>query len=135
MHRNARITDNLGQMYKEKGEWQSMMVKLKAAHVNAVKSAKHTESKMAESHQANKMLVEKNTSLNVALQRTTKQYQDLLGQMKDVETKCNLEKSNAFEECYRMISDNKKKQWCVVCEKQGGRYYCSSQCEEYFWFV
>lgn len=84
----------------------------------------------------NKTLVEKNANLNSTMQRVTNQYQVLSNQMKDVEAKCNKEKTNAYEQCYLMVSENKKKQWCVVCQEPGtGRYYCSNECEEYYWSV
>lgn len=122
-------------MSKQNGEWQSMVAKLKTSHGNILKTLENVESKMEALNETNKTLVGKNTGLNMSIQRVTKQYQDLTVQLKDVEAKCNMEKTNAFEQCYQMINDNKKKQWCTVCQKQGGRYYCSTQCEEYYWYV
>lgn len=109
------------------------LIKLKTQHATIKKSLKDAESKMAALQVENKSLMEKNTGLNVSLQWAVKQYQDSLNRLKDVEKKSNLEKTNVFEHCQRMITDNKKHQWCAVCQKPGGRYYCSKRCEENYW--
>lgn len=120
-------------MSKQNGSWQSMIVKLKTAHGMKLKQLKDVESKIVALNEANKKLAVKNADSNGSLQRAKKEYQNIVEQMKDVETKCNQEKTKAYDQCYRMINENKMKQWCAVCQKPGGRYYCSSECEEYYW--
>lgn len=122
-------------MRKQNDEYQSTIVKLKTQHESAQKLLIEAESKVTQLDADNKALTEKNTGLNMSLQWAVKQYQDTMTRLKDVETKCNLEKNTAYEQCYRIINDNKKKQWCAVCQKQGGRYYCSSKCEDKYWYV
>lgn len=122
-------------MSKQNGEWQSMVVKLKKSHGNTLKTLKKVESKMEALNMVNKTLGEKNIGSNISMQRITKQCQDLSIQLEDVKKKCNVEKTNAFEHCYKTVEENKKKQWCMMCQKEGGRYYCSTQCEEYYWYV
>lgn len=129
-----KLSDELDQMSKQNDEWQARMAELKKAHGNTLKTLKKVETKMENLSAANKKLVEKNANLNSSMTRVTKQYQMLSNQIGDIEAKCNQEKTKAYEECYQRVSDNKKKQWCVVCQKQGpGRYYCSNDCEEYYW--
>lgn len=120
-------------MSNKSGESQAIMVKLKTQHTAAKKMLKDAESRAAQLDAQNRVLMEKNTGLNVSLQWAVKQYQDSLSRLKEIETNCNLEKASAFEQCYRMINDNKKKQWCATCQKAGGRYFCGSKCEEKFW--
>lgn len=132
---NARLTSNLNQISKQNGAWQSMIVKLKTAHGMTLKQLKDVESKMLALNETNKKLTEKNADSSASLQRAKKEHQNMLNQLKDLETKCNVEKTKAYDHCYRMINENKKKQWCTVCQKEGGRFYCSRECEEYHWYV
>lgn len=132
---NKELAKNLNEISNKSGECQSAMVKLKTQHGAAKKMLKDVESKVVTLDAQNKALIEKNTGLNVSLQWAVKQYQESLNRLKDVEKKCDMEKSSAFEQCYEIINDNKKKQWCSTCQKEGGRYYCSRKCEEKYWYV
>lgn len=127
------MTNNFNEISTKGVESQTILVKLKSQHCTAKKLLKDAETKVATMDAQNKALLEKNTSLNFSLQWISKQYQDSLRQLKDVETKCNMDKTSAFEQCYRMINDNKKKQWCSMCQKPGGRYFCDNKCEEMYW--
>lgn len=127
------MTNNFNEISTKGVESQTILVKLKSQHCTAKKLLKDAETKMATMDAQNKALLEKNTSLNFSLQWISKQYQDSLRQLKDVETKCNMDKTSAFEQCYRMINDNKKKQWCSMCQKPGERYFCDNKCEEMYW--
>lgn len=122
-------------MYKEKGELQSIVDKLKATHGSTLKTLQDTQWKLASLTEVYNDLEGRNKGLDKSLQWSIKQYKDMLVRFKDVETNCNLAKCNAIEECKRMVNENKKKQWCAVCQKSGGRYYCSDECEESNWYV
>lgn len=130
---NKELTNNLNEISNKSGECQTTMVKLKTQHAATKKMLKDAEAKMATMDAQSRAIIEKNTGLNVSLQWAVKQYQDSVARLKDLETKCNIDKSSAFEQCYRMINDNKKKQWCAMCQKSGGRYFCGSKCEEKYW--
>lgn len=117
----------------QNGDCQLTIEKLEAERVAAIKLLLDAESKGARLDVENKRLTEKNSGLDLSLQCARKNHQNTLERLREVERKCNLEKSEAFEHCYRIISDNKGKQWCSVCQESGGRYYCSSKCEEKYW--
>lgn len=120
---------------KQNEEYESTIAKLKTQHESAQKLLIEAELKATQFEADNRLLTEKNTGLNKSLQWAVKQYQDTLACLKHVQTTCNLEKSTAYEQCCRIINDNKKKQWCTVCQKEGGRYYCSRKCEDKYWYV
>lgn len=132
IYRHKELTEK---MNDQNNDWQTTMVKLKTQHAATKKSLKDAESRLATIDAENKTLVEKNTSLNVSLQWAVKQYHEQVGRVKDIESTTKMDKTNLLQHCHHLIAENKKRQWCVVCHKQGGSFYCSSTCKETYWYA
>lgn len=125
----------MNQLCVKNGECQATIDKLRKQHEAAQQLLLDAESKVDRLETENRALCKKNIGLELSVQWAEKKHENTLLRLKDVERRCNLEKSAAFEQCYNIINDNKKRQWCATCQKSGGHYYCSSKCEEKYWSV
>ncbi|XP_031635446.1 myosin-2 heavy chain-like [Contarinia nasturtii] len=112
------LTDQLDQARTENAEF-------KVADSNAANRMKMLEVKYAQLINMNKQLMETNEKLTTEMEGVTVERNLMADRITELEVGCD----NVYDQCAKMISDTKQKQWCVTCGKPGGTYYCSVQCE------
>lgn len=116
-------------------DWQATIAKLNAKLAATQNLLKDAEMQLSASQAENKVLVRKHDALDESLQWAVNKHQDALGRLREFEKKHKLDQTNLFEHCHRLITDNKKRQWCTMCLKPGGRYFCTNKCEDNYWYV
>lgn len=107
-----------------------MLDNWKIINQNTTKRLKEAEWGMVTLNQQNNELAGRNAGLNKSLQWQVKQYQDLLAKQNDMEWKFNDEKQKTLQFCEYMIKENKKHQWCAMCQERGKPYFCSDECKQ-----
>lgn len=127
--RSSQLAEHLDQMTKQSGEWQAMAAQLKTSNSNMSKKLRNVETKLAVLNETNQILMERETDLNLSVQLATQKYQVAQSRLEELQG----EHSKTVARYQSTINESKKKQWCTMCQKEGGRYYCSSQCEDDFW--
>lgn len=117
----AQITNGLSEKNMTNANLNVKQAQIEAMNRELNNRLQNSEAKNAQLASENKRLEEINQQLNKSLDELSLKNQTMIDQM--------------TAESKQMTADAKKKQWCVTCDKQGGRYYCSSQCEEIYWYV
>lgn len=109
--KNAKLTSSIEKLYAIKEE-----------QAESLKKTEAIASYLAGSNDALKKSVEQLES--------KLQYLEMKEKMHHQQTTDEKWKEN--RDCVKMINDVKKKQWCATCGMPGGRFYCSSQCEQFY---
>ncbi|XP_055301652.1 uncharacterized protein LOC129568114 [Sitodiplosis mosellana] len=131
--KNANLNCNLNALSTKNTQLASTVAKLQEINVeqaNNLKSAEENNSYLAG---ANKALMESTEKLKTQLENMTLDNKIQRDQIKEETNKFDVAKAKTYEECVKMIAETKKKQWCATCGMPGGRFYCSPQCEDYYW--
>lgn len=116
---NGKLENNLSQISMNNAESNVKVVKYEAKIRDLMNRLNNSDMKNAQLTGENKSLEEINKELTTALDDLSLKNKNLVNQMK--------------AQSMQMLAEVKKKQWCAMCGKPGGRYYCSSHCEEIFW--
>lgn len=117
----ANINHGLSEKNMTNANLNVKQAQIEATNRDLSNRLQNSEAKIVQLANENKRLEEINQQLNKSLDELSLKNNTMIDQM--------------TAESKQMINDAKKKQWCVTCNKQGGRYYCSSQCEEIYWYV
>lgn len=115
----AQINHGLSEKNMTNANLNVKQAQIEAMNRDLNNRLQNSEAKIVQLAGENKRLEEINQQLNKSLDELSLKNQTMIDQM--------------TAESKQMTADAKKKQWCVTCDKQGGRYYCSSQCEEIYW--
>lgn len=130
--RNASLNSNLNAMSMQNTKLQSTVSRLQKISTEQADQLKSAEANNSYLLKANKVLMESTEKLKSQLDTVTLENKIQQNQMAQEKSECDLAKAKAFEDCAKLIEETKKKQWCATCGMPGGRFYCSSQCEEYY---
>lgn len=131
--KNGNLTGNLNAMSTKNAKLTATVDKLRTINDKQANSLKNAEANNSYLNGANKALMDSTETLKMQLENLKLDYNIQRDQLMEEKTKADIMKTKAFEECAKMITDTKKKQWCAACGMPGGRFYCNSQCEEYYW--
>lgn len=116
---NNKLENDLSQISMKNADSNVKVVKYEATIRDLMNRLHNSEMKIAQLAGENKSLEDINKELTTAMDDLSLKDKDLVNQLK--------------AQSVQMLAEVKKKQWCATCGKPGGRYYCSSHCEEIFW--
>lgn len=133
MAKNANLSSNLNAISTKNSKLVSTVSKLQKITCEQTNSLKSVEANNTYLSGANKALMDSTEKIKAQLENLKLEHKIQIDLMTEEKNKSDLAKSKAYKECAKMIVDTKKKQWCATCGMPGGRFYCSSQCEEYYW--
>lgn len=130
--KNNDLSGSLSSLATKSAYLSSTVNKLQATNIGLANSLKNAEAKNHRTVCVNKNLTESNIKMTTKLDNLTVENQALTKRLKGMENSCEAVKDAAFEQCARLITETKKKQWCASCGMPGGRYFCNSQCEQFY---
>lgn len=121
--KNTDLSASLGATLAKNAYLTSTNKKFQEKNASLVNSLKKIEA-------MNNQLISMNKKLTDEKIKLTSTNRTMAIQLNEIQHSSDIVKENAFEKCTRIMTETKKKQWCMGCGNSGGQYFCSPQCQQ-----